>query len=991
MIIYYKEDDIYPGMDNFKDETTGTCGTDIDFLDVANHAGTNCSICIISSFGGHSKVLKLTDATATDYNLYTHTIGSTEANATMEFWWAVSQIASSDGAKVVFFESGTEICGLYINTDDLRTYNPAATAIKSDFLVANTWFHIKIILDDTNNQFDCYINGVNEGTFAYRNNSTTGIDSIQFGSGFDDIINIYWDAFGYSWDTNYNIGDNRTDDYHYYNRTQLTDIISYPIITTRNNMYGLCSIKVRDFEGALYDTWYDKDFTEFVIEDNATDENKIFRGYLINKKFRTKELELYLAGIGVKLDWAPFYRDYILEEGKVRAPINASSVIDCYNDDSGDGVDDGAADDFAWVVDGWHADQSVGLLLTDTTKTIDSETWTCTAISTTNGTNTGGNAASLNTPDDLNSYDVTETGTHWDCFITPTIGGANIATTKILDHITVNYKIRYKQLTPVGQLVHYYLQMKNSDGDWINVLDKYVRAGYTVFLELKDSFTLPISGTENLAKFLVVDGANWDECVELRFKMLYQGLNSMTGYIELDYLTVDVYYEAYAFAPIMEPITDNAASTLTCAGIADWTATGVSVDDDFKIGQNTVQIIDDIAAESGSAITIIGQEVTGGGTQILRPDGDSSVAWSHTDSGGDGSHWKDLDEVIEDPNAGDGNVIYSTTHNQTDIFTMGTVAMGGANVVTEIELYVYARYNTIFDKVYAYFYTTSTGWSEARLLYNLTDSYVWKTVTWENMALSQADLDSLLIKFVYYDPSGFGQYAYIDLFYVDITYGIYNPFTKFIARKFRGTHCIDGMKAICELEGALWCEDYVNNRIKVLEPSNFETSDISLTSEDYDFDWEFEDQCNQVRRVDVFGSVDNADYPIHEYAVDNNIAGFRSVQINNARIMTAGDAKEIADSQINILKNKRPSLKLTLQGTYPQIQMGTTVNVTLARPTVAAADYPIRMIERSMLGNGDIKTVIYCGLGETEADEEIGMTIRKIGLLANRAMSDRLI
>ena len=107
--------------------------------------------------------------------------------------------------------------------------------------------------------------------------------------------------------------------------------------------------------------------------------------------------------------------------------------------------------------------------------------------------------------------------------------------------------------------------------------------------------------------------------------------------------------------------------------------------------------------------------------------------------------------------------------------------------------------------------------------------------------------------------------------------------------------------------------------------------------------------------------------------------------------MTSGDAKEIADAQLTRLKTKRPSLRIPLIGTYPNLQLGRTIKITFVRPTIAAADYPIRMIERSKFGKDGIKTVIYVGLGESPADEKIGMAIRKIGLIANRAMSDRLI
>jgi len=600
----------------------------------------------------------------------------------------------------------------------------------------------------------------------------------------------------------------------------------------------------------------------------------------------------------------------------------------------------------------------------------------------------------LNTPNDDNTYHITESGTIWDAFFTPVMtaaGGDEIATTKILNKIVINYQYHYKGDIPLFMSGRLNLKIRDSDGEWLTIRTKEIGAYPTYYKTVEGSYPI-IAASSDLAKFLTTDNGNWDECLELKLEFIYSDTPSANIHVKLDYLTVEIHYEAYAIQPIMAAITDSAASTLTCSSIAKWDETGLSVNDDFRIGQNTVQIVDDIGTEAGLDIVVLGLDISGGGTQVLRPDGDDSVGWGHTDSGGDGSHWKDLDEVIVQPNAGDGNIILSSTEGATDIFTMGTHAMGANEVVKKIEIWTYGQLDSALNISQVYFHTTSTGWSADRFPFKGIDwgSYHWIKVGWDNLSLSQADLDSLKIKFVYSEILAPVNYARVDLFYVVITYGLYNPFTKFIVRKFRGTHCIDGLNAVCELEGAIWYEDYVNNRIVVLKPSVFEPSDVVIT-EALRLGLEYEDICNQVRRVDVFGSVENVDYPIYEYSEDKTVSGFRCKQIINERIMTSGDAKEIADAQLARLNTKRPSLKITLIGTYPNLQLGRTINVTMVRPTIAATDYPIRMIERSKFGIDGIKTVVYCGLGETPDDEKIGMAIRKIGLLANRAMSDRLI
>ncbi|MCK5606091.1 hypothetical protein KAR91_29600, partial [Candidatus Pacearchaeota archaeon] len=67
-----------------------------------------------------------------------------------------------------------------------------------------------------------------------------------------------------------------------------------------------------------------------------------------------------------------------------------------------------------------------------------------------------------------------------------------------------------------------------------------------------------------------------------------------------------------------------------------------------------------------------------------------------------------------------------------------------------------------------------------------------------------------------------------------------------------------------------------------------------------------------------------------------------------------------------------------------------TINITMSRPSVGAADYPIRMIQRSKRGITGIKTIVYAGFGETEWDEKVIKAINKATELSRRSLSDRL-
>ena len=220
-------------------------------------------------------------------------------------------------------------------------------------------------------------------------------------------------------------------------------------------------------------------------------------------------------------------------------------------------------------------------------------------------------------------------------------------------------------------------------------------------------------------------------------------------------------------------------------------------------------------------------------------------------------------------------------------------------------------------------------------------------------------------------------------------------FTKYMARKFKGNHCIEPLKAVCDLEGAEWFEDYINNRIVIIKQADYIDSAVDLTQANYEHEWEFEDQCNQVKYVYVWGKtsineVGQLTINIFAKAVSATATGNKSMQIVNDNIMTQPEAQTIADTQLALLEAKRPSIRIPLEGVNITLQLGTYVGLTMARPTVAAADYNIRMIQRYKRGKTGIQTVIYCGMGETEWDEKLIKEIQRLQLETHRALTDRL-
>lgn len=218
---------------------------------------------------------------------------------------------------------------------------------------------------------------------------------------------------------------------------------------------------------------------------------------------------------------------------------------------------------------------------------------------------------------------------------------------------------------------------------------------------------------------------------------------------------------------------------------------------------------------------------------------------------------------------------------------------------------------------------------------------------------------------------------------------------KYMARIFKGNYCIEPLKSICISEGAEWFEDHNRDCVTVRKKANFTDSGITLDQTDYEDDWEFEDQCNEYKYVYVWGkssynNVTQTTYNIFAQAISSTATGMRSHQIIDDNIATVPEAQDIADEQLALLESKRPSIRIPLNGVNYALQLGTYVNVTMARPTVGAADYKIRMIQRKKRGKTGVQTIVYCGFGETEWDEKIIKAINKNHAIGHKSLITHL-
>jgi hypothetical protein len=179
---------------------------------------------ILPHIDGHRKVLRMYKSFAYEpyitnnnmYQFFTHP----QEFGTMEFW------VRSDHDNMEscwFFESGSSdlhrLGGFGMVWGSFQVYTSSPDPIPVYSGVKDRWYHVRI-------QFECgmgnhyelpqfhwrlIIDGFDCGSFNFISNQTT-VSVFHVYQDWDSTeYNTYTDALGYSWDPNYNVGDNRNE------------------------------------------------------------------------------------------------------------------------------------------------------------------------------------------------------------------------------------------------------------------------------------------------------------------------------------------------------------------------------------------------------------------------------------------------------------------------------------------------------------------------------------------------------------------------------------------------------------------------------------------------------------------------------------------------------------------------------------------------------------------------------------------------------------
>ena len=236
----------YPATYGFENEEDGELGTEVAFITRYDSDHSEAYARIEENINGHNKVLKFYDAATSDsYNFYAyHDFPTKIPYGTIEFWVLNTEysgdqtgiyyhFSNSSGAEYVSIETFNNLFYLIIDGDNnglvkLQTGNgeSAWSGIYSD----DTWHHIRIDFESSLGGYlgleQYKLNFWFDGIQLLSNEPLIINDSLgviaSHSHGWDNTRHDYLDAIGFSWDTNYDIGDNLNENL----------LLSYDSITT---------------------------------------------------------------------------------------------------------------------------------------------------------------------------------------------------------------------------------------------------------------------------------------------------------------------------------------------------------------------------------------------------------------------------------------------------------------------------------------------------------------------------------------------------------------------------------------------------------------------------------------------------------------------------------------------------------------------------------------------------------------------------------------
>jgi len=215
----------YPATYGFEDELGSTYGSDLKFID--EYQGySQSTFCLIKSIGGyyygHQYVMNMGDAQGGLYTWGVHNIDNPQSSGTIEFHLrsAIHGSGSAMQRHYLHFRSSDDTIAFRIVSylhDGKFLYYDGSSWQEIASLTDREWYYHSISFDcdaGVNGQFSWLIRDKQGNEVARLDNiefenDLNSLDEMYFGTNLNDYGgDTFWDAFGFSWDPDYDVGDN---------------------------------------------------------------------------------------------------------------------------------------------------------------------------------------------------------------------------------------------------------------------------------------------------------------------------------------------------------------------------------------------------------------------------------------------------------------------------------------------------------------------------------------------------------------------------------------------------------------------------------------------------------------------------------------------------------------------------------------------------------------------------------------------------------------
>ncbi len=200
---------------NFKDETIGSAPSDTSQGTWLDNSGGDCAVYMIDKNNGHSNIIQFEDYDNTNNAELYFTFTSAQTDGSIEYWYMTTDPTYQFG--FFCYDEGVGLAAGIHQYDDLWYYwddNVAWQAMGGTAPVVGKWYRITITFDCGTDKVTYTIVDEDDVAIANADNKNmastpTTINKIWLFTR-DANLNylIFIDAIGFTWDTDYILGDN---------------------------------------------------------------------------------------------------------------------------------------------------------------------------------------------------------------------------------------------------------------------------------------------------------------------------------------------------------------------------------------------------------------------------------------------------------------------------------------------------------------------------------------------------------------------------------------------------------------------------------------------------------------------------------------------------------------------------------------------------------------------------------------------------------------